>query len=235
PHTLNGGANGYYDDFLLIVNIAVDGNRDGEMSFTDPAVRSADKTTSDRPYRFWLNDDDDTELNHDGDGGASTGPTEEEKVPAPRPDYSLHQIASRRNLEDFSRFWIYFGGLQEAITSGNIQVGLRWKSVISGTSPAINIYASVDGEGSDGYLKDDTAAQAQIGDPIFNEAVRDKHGVQTLYDGTRFIFKADYWGGLTADNPKKCLLFEGAGEGKGELEVVFYDQNEIEIGCGGSF
>ena len=219
---------------LFPVELMADGNRDGQMSTIDPLIHDRDITSEQQPYRFWLDDDDDTEFNHNGDGGASTGPTEEEKVPAPRPDYSLHQIASRRNLEDFSRFWIYFGGLQEAITSGNIQVGLRWKSVTSGTSPAINIYASVDGEGSDGYLKDDTVAQAQIGDPIFNEAVRDKYGVQTIYDGTRFIFKADYWGGLTADNPKKCLLFEGAGEGKGELELVFYDQNEIEIGSGGS-
>jgi hypothetical protein len=70
PRILNGGANGYYDVFLLMANLAVDGNRDGEMSFNDPVVHDADKTTSDKPYRFWLNDDDDTEVTY-GDGGAT--------------------------------------------------------------------------------------------------------------------------------------------------------------------
>src|SRR5438067_1115644 len=72
PRILNGGANGYYDVFLLMANMAVDGNRDGEMSLNDPAVRDADKTTSDRPYRFWLNDDDDTEIS-DGTNGNPIG------------------------------------------------------------------------------------------------------------------------------------------------------------------
>ena len=219
---------------LFPAELMVDGNRDGQMSIDDPLIHDRDITSEERPYRFWLNDDDDTELNYNGEGGASTGPTEEEKVPAPRPDYSLRQIASKRNLEDFSRLWIYFSGLQDAITSGTIQVGLRWKNVTPGTSPAVNIYPSADAEGSDSYVKDDNAAQAQIGDPIFNEAVRDKYGVQTIYVGTRFIFKTDYWAGLTTENLKKCLLFEGAGEGKGELEIVFYDQNDVEIGNGGS-
>jgi Regulator of chromosome condensation (RCC1) repeat/Alpha/beta hydrolase of unknown function (DUF900) len=213
---------------LVPAELMVDANRDGQMSFDDPVIHDADLTTKDKPYRFWVNDDDDTELNYNGT------PSEEEIVPPSQADWRGHQIVSKRNLEDFARLWIYFGGLHEGITSGNIQVGLRWKNVTSGTSPAINIYASADGEGSDSYIKNDTAAQAQIGDPIFNEAVREKYGVQTIYIGTRYIFKPDYWTGLNANNPKKCLLFEGAGEGKGELEIVFYDQNEIEIGSGGS-
>src|SRR5205814_1761934 len=125
-------------------------------------------TTAEKPYRFWLNDDDDTELRPNEAGGGSI---EAETVPAQRPDYSIHEIRSKRNLEDFSRFWIYFGGLQDQIRSGEIRIGLRWKSVTAGTAPAINIYPSADEEGSDSYLKDDTAAQAQLTD-LFNEAVR---------------------------------------------------------------
>src|SRR5207237_8926396 len=102
PRYQNGGRNGYYDVILLQANLAVDGSRDGQMSFDDPFVRGADNTTSDKPYRFWLNDDDDTELNYYGEGGSPTGPLEQEQVPAPRPDSSLHQITSKRNLEDFA-------------------------------------------------------------------------------------------------------------------------------------
>ena len=35
----------------------VDGNRDGEMSFSDPDIHDADGTTAEKPYRFWLNND----------------------------------------------------------------------------------------------------------------------------------------------------------------------------------
>src|SRR2546423_8100189 len=46
--------------FLLIpVEVMVDGNRDGEMSFDDPSVHGADQTSEEKLYRFWLNDDQD--------------------------------------------------------------------------------------------------------------------------------------------------------------------------------
>ena len=139
----------------------------------------------------------------------------------------------KRNLEDFARLWIYIGAFYEPIQTGQIHVGLRWKNVYSGTTPAVNIYPSFDSEGSDDYLKNETAAQAQI-TGVFNEAVRDIGNVQTIDANTVFLFKTDYWIGVDMEHPKKCFLFEGAGEGKGELEIVFYDSNYDEIGHGGS-
>src|SRR5947209_5336542 len=48
-------ARGESHGFLLVpVELMVDGNRDGEMSFDDPVIRAADETTEDKPYRFWL-------------------------------------------------------------------------------------------------------------------------------------------------------------------------------------
>jgi len=235
-HVLQDGSGrtAYNTPFLLMpVELMVDANRDGQMSFTDAMIHDADQTEEARPYRFWLNDDDDTELNFNGEGGASTGPAEGDKVPVPRPDHSLHQIVSKRNLEDFSRLWIYLGGLQESIKSGDIQIGLRWRNVASGNAPAINIYPSADEEGSSSYLTDETAAQAQISG-VYNDAVRDFGNLQTIGPHDLFLFKKDYWNELSADQPRKCLLFEGAGEGKGELEIVFFNRNFDEIGRGGS-
>ncbi len=226
PRYQNAGRNGYYDVILLQANLAVDGNRDGQMSFDDPFVRDADKTTSDKPYRFWLNDDDDTELNYDGEGGSPTGPLENEQVPARRQDSSLHQIISKRNLEDFARLWIDVSGATDALDWG-MQIGLKWKNVTG--APAINIYPSADGEGSPSYLTDDAAAQTQIGSSTFNDAVRDKNNKQAVDANGTFIFKPDYWNNLSDDNPKKCFLFEGVSEGKGELTVVFLDQNGNEL------
>ena len=212
---------------LRTPELMVDANRDGQMSFTDPAIHGADQTSTDKSYRFWLNDDDDTGLD------PNTGQASEtEQVPATIPDYSLHQIVSERNLEDFARIWMNLGDFGDRLTSGVLQVGLRWKTTQSG-NPGINIYPSADGQGSDDYVKDDDAAQTQIS-TVFNDAVRDKTNRQTVDTSGTFIFKADYWTGLNSENPKKCLLFEGASEGKGELEIVFLDQNGNQIGEGGS-
>ncbi|HEY4285053.1 MAG TPA: Ig-like domain-containing protein [Chthoniobacterales bacterium] len=232
--------NGVFNTFnalLVPVDLMVDGNRDGEMSNDNGLVHDRDLTSESRPYRFWLNDDDDTEIDSvsDGDGHTTTsGPSEADKDPVTRFDYSLHKIVSKRNLEDFSRLWIYFGGLHDLIVSGEIRVGLRWKNVTPGTTPAINIYPSADGEGSDSYLKDDAAAQAQITGE-YNDAVRDMTNVvQTISTTGTFIFKQDYWNNFSLSQPKKCFLFEGAKEGRGRLEVVLFDKNLNEIGCGGS-
>ena len=230
PRTLNGGVNGYYDVFLLMADLAVDGNRDGEMGFDDPALRNADKTTTDKPYRFWLNDDDDTEIN-DGTDGKPIAPAETEQIPPFHADNSLHQMVSKRNLEDFARLWMDVGGAQDALSWG-IQIGLKWKNVTG--APAINIYPSSDGDGKDDYLKNETAAQAQISDAIFNEAIRDKNNKQTVDANSTFIFKSDYWTDVNSGAPKKCFLFEGASEGKGELTVVFLDANGNELAEGGS-
>jgi pimeloyl-ACP methyl ester carboxylesterase len=231
PRYQNAGRNGYYDVILLQANLAVDGNRDGQMSFADPFVRDADKTTSDNPYRFWLNDDDDTELNYNGEGGSPTGPLETDRVPAPRPDSSLHQITSKRNLEDFARLWIDLSGATDALDWG-MQIGLKWKNVTG--APAINIYPSADPEGSASYLIDDGAAQAQIANSTFNDAIRDNSNKQTVDTTGTFVFKSDYWNDLADEDPKKCFLFEGVREGEGELTIVFLDQNGNELAEVGS-
>src|SRR5205814_4143494 len=187
-------------------------------------------TTSDRPYSFWLNDDDDTEIN-DGTDGKPIAPAETEQIPPLHADNSLHQIVSKRNLEDFARLWMDVGGAQDALSWG-IQIGLKWKNITG--APAINIYPSVDGDGKNDYLSDETDAQAQISNPIFNDAIRDKNNKQTVDANSTFIFKSDYWADVDYSDPRKCFLFEGASEGTGQLIVVFLDANGNELAEGGS-
>src|SRR5437016_4289747 len=112
-----------------------------------------------------------------------------------------------------------------------MQIGLKWKNMTG--APAINIYPSADGDGSSSYLTADAAAQDQI-TGVFNDAVRDKNNKQTIDANGTFIFKPDYWNNLSDDNPKKCLLFEGASEGKGELTIVFLDKDGNELAEVGS-
>jgi alpha-tubulin suppressor-like RCC1 family protein len=218
---------------LMPVDLLVDGNRDGQMSITDAHVHDDDLTSKDKPYRFWINDDDDTEPIVDANGD-SLGFKEDDTLPVPArgPDSALHKIVSKRNLEDFARLWLCIPGLYSRIQSGEVRIALHWKTIASG-SPSINIYPSADEEGSESYLTSDTSAAAQT-TGVFNEAVRGGDNSQTIMPFTRFIFKSDYWGGLDYEHPKKCFLFEGVSEGKGELEVEFLDQNSNIIGHGGS-
>jgi hypothetical protein len=228
---LSPSAPGRYSITTLPAELMVDGNRDEQMSFDDAVVHNADQTSTDKPYRFWLNDDDDTEMSP-GEGGRPSGPAEVETVPALRKDCDGYKIASKRNLEDFSRLWIDLGYLQYEVLGGSIQVGLKWKTTESG-EPAINIYPSEDGKGWTDYLTDDAAAARQIAG-VFNNAVTDQNNKQTVNGNGTFIFKADYWTGVTTENSKKCLLFEGKSEGKGELAIVFLDRDGKEITTGSS-
>ncbi len=211
---------------LMPVDLVVDANRDGQMSLTDRSIHDDDITSAAKPFRFWINDDDDTEITDDPASPAV--PQEAETVPPLHKDSSQLQIVSKRNLEDFTRLWLYIPGLYSRIQSGEVRVALHWKSIESG-SPSINIYPAADEEGSASYLTSDADAAAQItGD--FNKAVNS----QTIVPFTRFIFNSAYWVGLDYDHPKKCFLFEGVSEGKGELEFEFLDQNNNIIGHGGS-
>lgn len=224
-YTLSPDQPGRYIIRSLHGELMVDGNRDGKIEATE-----TDRTGLEKPYRFWLNDDDDTELAYDQNG--QSYPSDQEAVPAARPDYSQHEIISRRNLEDFSRLWIEVGPMWYDVLVGNVQIGLKWKTVESGGAPAINIYPSEDASGSSEYLTNEIAAGRQIAG-VFNTAITDKSNKHTIKDGV-FVFKSDFWSGLSGDSTKKCLLFEAASAGKGELAIVFLDRNGIELTTGSS-
>jgi hypothetical protein len=192
--------------------IAVDANRDGAIAFD-----ASDATSSQVPYRFWLNDDDDGFPQDEDDHVSST-----------RKDYEDLVITSRRDLEDFARIHVYLGGLEDAVTNGQIFVGLKWKSTTG--APAINIYKAVEADGGTKYLTDLATASQQA---AALHVVRNKDGAYTSVDtsGT-FVFNPDFWSGLNASGGKKYLIFEGAGIGSGQLEIVLLKPDGTEIGEG---
>jgi pimeloyl-ACP methyl ester carboxylesterase len=220
--------NGTYQ--VMPVDLAVDANRDGVIKFAGNASDSSvadkpmDTTTESKPYRFWVNDDDDH-----GDASGSDGT---EHVPIVRADYTSSVIGSKRDLEDFARLWVYIGGMQDAITSGSIQIGLKWKTVSSG-SPAIKIFSSADANGSGSYLTDDNAATAQV-TGTYGYEIKDKNSKEQVDANGTFILPKSVWNGLSSGSFTQHFLFEGASEGKGQLELVFLDGSGNQIGEGGS-
>src|ERR1035438_2469425 len=73
---------------------------------------------------------------NDGIDGYCTLPGEtsvQDDLDVGSPNSGEQMVTCSRDLENFARLWVYIGGLQTALTSGNIQVGLQWQSGFTGT------------------------------------------------------------------------------------------------------
>jgi pimeloyl-ACP methyl ester carboxylesterase len=187
----------------------VDGNRDGEVEIGS----FSDKTEEEKPYIFWVNNDEDTdETDQDS-----------EKIPADNPDGDDNAIEAKRDLEDFTRLTVHLGGLHDAITQGNIQVGLKWKDT-GGTSPEIKVWRNLSPDGGMEYLTDNTVAGQHLG-------LSNPGHVQGT---TSYIIPTQYWvdSGLSENQPNGYILFEGVEEGKGQLVMTLHDSGGAEIGEG---
>lgn len=202
---------------LLPVELMVDANRDGQMSFEDATIHNHDVTTAQRPYRFWINDDNDGE----SDGS---------EILDASADYFDHVIASKRDLEDFTRLWISFKGLTDLVKQPDISVQFEWRTNRGDTSwqsqdgsPAIQIYKAAEPNGGARYLTDDAAATLQT-----NENYKTAIGSVTI--NGPLTFPVDYFANLTEESPNKYFLFEGAGVGgKGQL-IITIKKNGQTIG-----
>ena len=166
---------------------------------------------------FWVNDDND-----------GTPSMEEEFLNA-NPDNDGTQILSRRDLEDFTRLWVYLKGVHHMVKGQNAMfVGLKWKDVTEG-DPRIRLFEACEQDGGIQYLKDENVATQQT-DGQYGTALQSLNGQLTVNNSDVFIFQSEIWDELDEENYKKYFLFEGVSEGKGKLQLVFLDQNQEEIG-----
>jgi hypothetical protein len=212
PRLLNGGKNGSYKIVVISAELMVDGNRDGEMSFDDPAVHDADQTSEEKPYRFWVNDDADGNL---------VG----EEIEGGSPDYADSYLKSMRDLEDFTRLWITFKGITEPAKSGAITVQLEWKAMDGGSNwpsdagtPAINVFRAVETDGGNKYLSDEATAKSQVS--YGNTPTEYSISLGRVGRGQPLTLPASFFATLSESQPNKFLLFEGAGEGRGQLVLT---------------
>jgi hypothetical protein len=196
--------------------MAVDGNRDGEIKMGS----STDATTQEKPYVFWVNDDFDKD-NKEEDSGT--------------PDWNDGLIQCARDLEDFSRIKISVGGLREGFQQGKFKLGFEWKQTTG--SPAVQIYPQVEESAEEGYLKDEAVAAAQIepGIPTGRWAHVAEGGGTLIGTGQAKVFASLPTSIATRDFEQDGmihLLFEGCGEGKGQLCITIHDENGAKIGEG---
>jgi hypothetical protein len=94
-------------------------NRDGRLL-------GRDKTTPEKPFRFWINNDqDDVE--------------QDEPVTVDTPDSEDETIATKRDLEDFTRLRLFADLPIDLLKSGTWRLGLRFKET-GGDLPAIRVW-----------------------------------------------------------------------------------------------
>lgn len=145
-------------------------------------------------------------------------------MPVSQPDSQDNLIEGRRDLEDFTRLFLHLGGFHQELVSGTMKVGLKWKDT-GGTTPRVKLYRMADAQGSDSYLKDDTAAAAQVSG-VFRTALGEVSGTGTL------VLPATVFANYSVSNPQAHLLFEASGEGKGQLCITIHKADGTEIGEG---
>ena len=139
---------------LVTPQLAVDANRDGTITFDD-----ADQTTAAKPYRFWLNDDQD-ESKSDWKW-TEDDPEIYENLPT-HPDSDDRIINSPRDCEDLTRLWVDAGNLANYVRdyANDLYLGLKWENV-GDTAPSIRLFRSADTSGGLGHIKDATVAAKQ--------------------------------------------------------------------------
>jgi hypothetical protein len=196
------------------LQLGVDANRDGNITFD-----AADATSATKPYRFWVNDDQDT------DSG--------DVVPATLPDCASDRIQTVRDLEDFARLAVSIQGLTNEITQGKFLIGLKWKNTTG--NPQIKIFEAVEANGGISYLTSASVAQQQVTLP-YNAAIQNRsfpYQTTITKDGA-FLFSTFFWENLPAEAPTIHLLFEGCSTGKEQLVITINKPDGTELAEAGS-
>jgi hypothetical protein len=202
------------------MDIAVDADRNGEVSFA-----GTDATTEEDPFRFWINDDDDGEQSYSEEVGDS-GTKDHETFGF----LDTNAIKNVRDLEDFFRLWIDLpDSIIEAIENDNLQIGLKWANATG--SPAVNLFKAVENDGGILYLTETATAEAQI-EGEFDNPIKSEDGDTTVESGQTFVLKKEVFEDVGTTRDSVFLICEGAGVGKGELQLVILDSDGNEIGTG---
>ncbi|MEN8863235.1 MAG: hypothetical protein ABF315_08625, partial [Lentimonas sp.] len=208
-HSPQGGTPARKVVALLKVDVAVDGNRDGEIGFAS----AADKTTEEEPFEFWLNNDNDQGL---GDDANDNEPL------AGQEDYLNSLIDGHRDLEDFARLHLGLGSIFKHLKDGSLELKFAFSQDGLIDTPAVNIWGGLeleDDNGGTGYLEDhDTAVTCYV-QSLNNAPWR-------VTNNTAVEVPTAYWQDFADDTEDFYFLFEGAGEGLGHLVLELHGNGQ---------
>jgi hypothetical protein len=187
----------------------VDADRDGEITFD-----GKDKTTFQKPYRFWINDDRDIEDHNETDGGY----LEEDDVDSFASDCDQPGLEYRRDLEDLTRLWIDFSGVSQVFPASDPTVALKVRIQSEPGDPKLTFFQPVESDGGTQYLKDEATGSSQLQGSYGQELCR--------VAGTASVeIPRRAWETLPSDKVVH-LLFEGAKAGDAELIFEIWKAGE---------
>ena len=182
------------------VDVAVDADRDGEITFD-----GKDTTTAEKPFRFWINNDQDN-LEVD------------EPSVVTYPDSERTSIYTKRDLEDYCRLSFRTGISIADLQNGNWRIGLKFTNIASSTTPSIHVFPNQSAVGNLDYLTDGTSAANQVA--ISTSCFQTQNGM--------IVIPQSYWMGRSDSTAH--MIFDGITAGCGNLSVVILDQNDKELG-----
>ena len=184
--------------------IGVDLNRDGPIDFD-----KADKTSAAKPFRFWLNTDNDAYVAAEKD--------QQDVAPGNGQDSADNKITVTRDLEDFAR-------LHVQAPSGFKPDG-TWRCTMNFTdatgNPAIRLWEAV--KSGTEYLTDPKVAAQQL-------VATPKNGANNWPVGASIreiplsLFKA-----AGGDKYRAEFIFEAMRAGKGAVQVHFYKDGKEQL------
>ncbi len=190
---------------LLPVDLAVDANRDG-------TIASGETATQEKPFRFWINNDDDPyTLGQDVEEAMKV----DELSPPQFIDWNsavaTGHIDGVRDLEDFTRLHLTLpSDIIDKAKAGEAQIGFKWTG---GSGPRIRVYKAQGEEGDEKYLFYKYEANLQV-DSTHRSAVLDVKGTQTAF------LPSSYWQNVAAGSSKPHFIFEGCEKGTAKLAIV---------------
>lgn len=189
------------------LQLAVDTDRDGNVTFD-----AADATSTDKPYRFWVN--------NDYDGFDSGIDDYADLDPSGGSDADNLAISCTRDLEDYTRLWVNTQGITRELLDGTFLLALEWKDVTG--DPKIQFFQAAEADGGARYLVDYDTAQQQVanyGTHVIEWAHRN-----VLTQNNPFIFPSNFWAkaGVTTNQPVAHLLFDAVSRGSGQLVISIY-------------
>jgi len=185
---------------LVTVDLAVDADRDGEITFDEN-----DKTSAEIPFRFWINNDqDDVEV--------------DEPSIVTYPDSDMTSIDTMRDLEDYCRLSLRTGIPIADLQNGNRRIGLKFTHIASSTTPSIHVFPNQSAAGNLDYLTNGTAAANQIA--ISDQCFQTHNGM--------IVIPQYYW--MNRSDSTAHMIFDGIAAGCGNLSVAILDQNYNELG-----
>ncbi|HEX3625029.1 MAG TPA: hypothetical protein VH280_06315 [Verrucomicrobiae bacterium] len=210
-------------DVVDVISLNVDANHDGTMDFS---FGGSDFVTANNPYRFWINDDQDT--GDDGGNGVSlTGSPLADGVRfiGLDDDYQpVYKIHGTRDLVDFFPVYVNIGSLfrSNVLSAGIDYADTNWQFVLSQADGALRFaYTDLAPTNYMNYLRDTNEATALA------DFLTTTSPTLTTVTGNGVALSGDFVGNIATNNGGIVLVEAWTNTTQPLVLTVYHGTNQI--------